>query len=308
MVVNIILIVEDNPDDTVAYTRYLKKMVQPEKIVSFAYASEALEYISNQQIDCVLLDYQLPDISGVDFIHKLNKINLKLIPPVVMLTGSGDERVAVQALKAGAADYLIKGEVTAESLYRAISNAMDKATLLEQVKSQEQALKQRAYNDFLTGIPNRARFDELGKQALSRTERHYTHTAILMVDLDGFKNVNDTYGHDTGDELLKLVTTRFKNIIRNNDTPARLGGDEFALILENINTNELKAIASKLVSESEKEIIIQNNLISISSSIGISIYPDDGKDLADLLKKADIALYQAKETGKGKFIRYADNL
>jgi diguanylate cyclase (GGDEF)-like protein len=301
-----ILIVEDNPDDVFVYKRYIKKSVSVDEIVHFIFAKEGLDYLKDNQVDCILLDYQLPDMSGVDFINKLNQSGLEEMPPVVMLTGSGNENVAVEALKSGASDYIVKGEVNVESLYRAINNATEKARLQKQVKMQEAELRERAYNDFLTGIPNRERFQELAEQSLARSARHKSSLAILMIDLDGFKQVNDTFGHDIGDELLRQVTSLFQNIIRKNDTIGRLGGDEFAIVSENVDVNNIQALAGKLIKQAESISNINGRDVSISCSIGISFYPKDDDSLLKLIKKADLASYQAKHNGRGRYEVFVD--
>ena len=301
MEINTLLIVEDNPDDVFAYKRYIKLSLEVKQIVVFDLAEKAIDYIEKNSVDCILLDYQLPDMSGLHFIEKLNKVNLFATPPIIMLTGSGSENIAVQALKSGVIDYIIKNEITSDILCKAITNAIEKTKLIKLVQAQADELKQRAYNDYLTGVPNRLRLQELASQSLARAKRNKTKVGIMMIDLDGFKLVNDKIGHDAGDELLKQVVQRLTKIIRENDNIGRFGGDEFVLLLEDINLDYIKSLASRIIKATEKVFKINNQKVFISSSIGIAVYPENGTQLLDLFKKADVALYQAKNTGKGKF-------
>lgn len=171
----------------------------------------------------------------------------------------------------------------------------------KKLHAQHQQLEKMAFNDFLTGIPNRLRFENLATQSIFRAKRHQKPLAILLLDLDGFKPVNDTYGHAIGDLLLKEVAQLLTSAVRTNDTVSRIGGDEFAVTLEDANFNGAVIVAKKLISLIEKPIIIENLEINISTSIGISIYPEDGDEIAKLLKKADIALYQAKKLSNGSY-------
>lgn len=185
-------------------------------------------------------------------------------------------------------------------------------TLLERLKSEGEArenhlklqraleeVKKLAYYDPVTGLANRRQFDIFLKQELARAKRHYYKFALLYLDLDYFKSINDNYGHDVGDLLLKEVGTRLQKGIRAEDVAARMGGDEFAIILGQLNTIENAGIvAEQILRNLAAPCKLNNHDISISVSIGIACYPEAGQDTVMLCKNADVALYNAKETGR----------
>ena len=159
-----------------------------------------------------------------------------------------------------------------------------------------------ATHDGLTNLPNRGLFEELCCTALARADRQKTMLAMLFVDLDKFKYVNDNYGHAVGDGLLQLVSERLRDCIRASDTVARMGGDEFAIVtVDIIALGDVSLIAQKLVNEMSRPFYVDGHELKISASIGISVYPSDGKDILTLLKYADVAMYKVKEEGKNNY-------
>jgi len=174
-------------------------------------------------------------------------------------------------------------------------------------KQYEQQIWRQANFDALTGLPNRNLFYQRLGQAVSAGEREHHMLAVMFIDLDKFKNVNDTLGHDAGDELLKAATRRIASCVEKNDTVARMGGDEFTVILPKITTVRRAAlIAGGILEELNRPFDILGNSVEISGSIGIVIYPHDGKDLTTLLKHADIAMYHIKESGRNGFSFYGE--
>ena len=163
----------------------------------------------------------------------------------------------------------------------------------------QRKIEHQAYHDVLTGLPNRLLFEVTAEKVLAQAKRSRLHFGIVFIDLDGFKHVNDTLGHDIGDLLLKEVAEKFSSRTRAGDTLARMGGDEFALILMDLDTKE-KAIqiAEEYLKMVQKEIVIMGFNINIGASFGISLFPDNGQDLKTLLKNADMAMYQTKNSGK----------
>jgi len=164
-------------------------------------------------------------------------------------------------------------------------------------------LQKMAHYDKLTSLSNRAHFYiELDKE-IKRTKRANTKLAIMFIDLDGFKAVNDTYGHDAGDQLLVDVSRRLLNCVRDVDIVARLGGDEFTVALANIKDEKSALfVANKIIDKLSESFVIGKNVIHIGASIGISIYPDNAKDSDEIIKQADNAMYFAKENGKNRAI------
>jgi diguanylate cyclase (GGDEF)-like protein len=166
-----------------------------------------------------------------------------------------------------------------------------------------------AYHDGLTSLPNRSLFSKLLGQGISQAHRYNKQLAILFLDLDGFKQINDTLGHDAGDQLLQEVATRLKACLRDSDTVARLGGDEFVVLLpERDEEKYMPTVARKILSAIARPFVLRNQNFSVTASIGISICPHDGLDEQTLMKNADIAMYQAKEEGKNTFQFYSQKL
>ena len=176
-------------------------------------------------------------------------------------------------------------------------------------KRVEQDLHQLAYFDSLTGLPNRLLFNDRLKQSLAEARRHKKSVAIMLLDIDHFKNVNDTMGHDIGDKFLCEVATRLNNGIREADTIARLGGDEFALIFSDaVEIMDTALMARHLLSRLKTPIIIDGRELFASASIGITIYPSDAEDADSLLKYADSAMYHAKDKGRNTFQFYSSEM
>lgn len=175
-------------------------------------------------------------------------------------------------------------------------------------KSQEQ-LEYIAHHDPLTKLPNRLLLDERLKQSIKQASRIEKSLAVIFLDLDHFKHINDSFGHPLGDELLKQVSDRILHTLRGTDTIARVGGDEFIIILENIDKYENVGLTTeKLITSFELPFQLSTNEISISASLGISLYPHDGKTAEELLRNADSAMYKAKEAGRNTFQFYTKKM
>lgn len=173
----------------------------------------------------------------------------------------------------------------------------------------DERLYHLAHYDSLCNLPNRLLFYDRLRQSLSRSKRTDQKLAVMFMDLDGFKNVNDEYGHSIGDELLQKVSERVVATLRESDTIARIGGDEFTLILTDIeNIESVGNIAMKILSTIQKDYSLHGNKFNISASIGISLSPDNGDDINLLVKQADIAMYRAKKEGKNRFRFYDESM
>jgi diguanylate cyclase (GGDEF)-like protein/PAS domain S-box-containing protein len=172
-------------------------------------------------------------------------------------------------------------------------------------KQLEEEIQRMAYHDSLTGLPNRNLFSDRLSIALAQARRNQKTVGVAMLDLDRFKDVNDTLGHDAGDLLLKAATERLNAALRKGDTIARFGGDEFVLILPDLKaTEDAIQIAQKIVDGFCKPFLIDTNQLTVTTSIGITVYPHDGIDEGILLKNADIAMYQAKQAGRARYQLY----
>lgn len=172
-------------------------------------------------------------------------------------------------------------------------------------KNSEASIERLAYHDHLTGLPNRLLFKDRIDQALLREVWHNRNIAVLFLDLNRFKIINDTFGHAFGDDLLKVVASRLQDCLREGDTVARLGGDEFTILLQDLaKADDISLVIEKVLHAVKQPIAINNEEVVVGSSIGVSVFPDDGQDSDTLLKNADIAMYRAKSEGNNNFQMY----
>ena len=172
-------------------------------------------------------------------------------------------------------------------------------------KQAENKLTYMATHDFLTGLPNRILFNDRLTLVLAQARRHQQKLCVMLLDLDYFKDINDTLGHSVGDNLLRIVGERLTGLLRTSDTIARMGGDEFLLLLAEIaRLNNVTTIAQKILESFREPFAVDGHELMITTSIGIAVFPDDGDDADTLLKNADIAMYRAKERGRDNFQRY----
>lgn len=174
-------------------------------------------------------------------------------------------------------------------------------------KKYEEKIQQMAFHDSLTGLPNRKLFSDRLGIVLAQAKRNKKKVGIVMLDLDNFKDVNDTLGHDVGDILLKAVAERLSGTLRKSDTVARLGGDEFVLIFPDMEViEEAIQVVQKIIDRFHKPFLIDTHQLVVTTSIGIAVYPNDGMDEEILMKNADIAMYQAKQAGRARYQLYKE--
>ncbi|QOP46757.1 EAL domain-containing protein [Sulfurimonas paralvinellae] len=196
--------------------------------------------------------------------------------------------------------------------YRLIGTQTDitKRKLLEEMLyEQKESMAHLAHHDTLTQLPNRILLHDRLNQAIQKAKREKKKFAVLFLDLDHFKEINDTLGHDIGDKVLKEVATRFQSVMREEDTLARLGGDEFTIIMENLqDEQDASVLAQKLLHALAEPVVEKENTFYLSCSIGISLYPADGTSVQNLLKNADAAMYKAKEEGRSNFQFYSSEM
>lgn len=173
---------------------------------------------------------------------------------------------------------------------------------ITQSKNDEERIKRLAYYDSLTNLPNRRLFEDRLDMALALARRQNNTLALLFVDMDDFKAVNDTYGHHAGDEMIRHCAEQLNSVIRDSDTVARIGGDEFVVLSQSVgNGEQLEELAQRLLQAASTAIDIDNASIRPSISIGAALYPDQGVDKRTLMRNADRAMYEAKERGKNQY-------
>ena len=194
--------------------------------------AEAAAYLAGARVSCVLLDASGPDLEPMSALAQLKAARSDV--PIVVLGADGNSTLALAAVQAGAQDYLVRDEVDAGSLERSIRYAIDR-------KRTEVQLAHLAVHDHLTGLPNRSVFDERLEHALQRRRDGQGGVAVLFIDLDGFKRLNDSFGHGAGDDVLREAASRIRTAVRPHDTVARLRGDEFAVLCEGVHGDERRA-------------------------------------------------------------------
>ncbi|HEX6539769.1 MAG TPA: GGDEF domain-containing response regulator [Candidatus Dormibacteraeota bacterium] len=245
-------------------------------------------------IDCALVDLSLPDADGLEGVDQLIESAPDL--PIIVLTGRDDLDLAIAALQHGAQDYLIKGRVDSGLLSRAVRYAVER-------KHAEVALAHQAMHDALTDLPNRALFLDRLSQALAGSKRRASTNAVLFVDIDRFKVVNDSLGHVEGDRALMTLSHRISRVLRPGDTVARFGGDEFTVLCcELSDPNECITIAQRLLDVIRQPINLSGAQVVLTASIGIAIGDDSSVAPETLIRNADAAMYRAKEGGRARWL------
>lgn len=296
-----LLLVEDNQADVEFLAASLRRQRASDvKMVNVQSLASATERLGSEKFDIVLLDLHLPDASGLECIDSIQAIDREI--PIVVLSGQDDEEFAVSIFNKGAQDYLVKWEGQGRTILRSVRYAIER-------KRSELRLNYMAQFDALTGIPNRQYFNDQLKRATARARRDGRKVTLLFLDLDEFKVVNDTLGHDAGDRLLKEVASRIQRSVRTGDVVARLGGDEFAVLCEGLNGPlEVETMANSLLALISQPYHIADRQLDITTSIGITMYPNDSADTQMLLKNADIAMYQAKENGRNNVTFFTERM
>jgi diguanylate cyclase (GGDEF)-like protein len=304
-----ILLVDDDEDDYLLtkdlFSQISNLSYDLEWISSYC---DALKVLSGCKFDICLFDYRLGEYTGLDLLREAVSAGCKA--PIILLTGQGDNGIDIEAIKRGASDYLNKSEITSQLLERAVRYAIER-------KRTEERIVHMAYYDGLTNLPNRSLFLDRLSQALAHSSRYKDSCALLFIDLDNFKRINDTLDHRTGDLLLQGVAERLNSFVRSADTiarhrvralastVARLGGDEFTVLLTEIHSMQDAAkVSQRILYSLSNPFHLDGHEVFITASIGIALYPADGEDIDTLIKNADTAMYHAKNNGKNHFQFY----
>jgi two-component system, cell cycle response regulator len=249
--------------------------------------------------DLILLDLQMPGMDGFQVMEDLKEIETDGYVPVLVITAQPGHRL--RALASGAKDFISKPLDLMEAKTR-IHNMLEVRLLYRQLEHSNRALESLALHDALTGLPNRRLLEDRLTLAIAHARRNKRAMAVMYLDLDGFKQINDTLGHDAGDTLLRMVAARLVAEVRQEDTVARLGGDEFVIALwELSHADDVAKLASKVIQAVSQPYSIQGRGVSMTASVGVGIYPTHGGEVETLMKSADLALYEAKRTGKNDY-------
>jgi len=293
--VPVVLIADDDPSIRLVLRHTMEQSGY--HVIEVANGLEAVQAVIRQNPDLILMDAVMPDMDGFRATEEIKKILECQATPVLMATSLDDDQSIARAFEVGASDYITKPfnwSVLKHRTARMLSAA-----------NAEREIRHLAYHDVLTGLPNRMLFMDRIDQAISRARREDSKFALLFLDIDHFKVINDSMGHDAGDKLLNIVSQRLAQVLRKTDTIARLGGDEFTIIIEALDQEKsVSSVARNILRTLEKSITLNNKDVHIGGSIGVALYPQDGLNFGTLLKNADTAMYRAKEVGRQTFQFY----
>lgn len=286
--------IEDKPGDRRVISELLTNFAgASHRVIQVNRLSEALRLLDGISFKAALVDIALPDARGLESVARLRATAPSL--PIIVLAGMDDESVAVQALQVGAQDYILKGLFDAGLLNRALRYAIER-------KESEEKLTRLAYYDQLTALANRRLFQERLSLALARAKRRETHVTVLVLNLDRFKGINESFGYEAGDALLREVSSRLGECVREFETLARLGGDEFAIILDDLeHQQEATVVAQRILDALASPFRVNDQEVVVTGSVGIAFYPDNEDTIDQLLKCANSAMYRSKERGRNSY-------
>lgn len=311
-----ILLVDDAPENI----QILNKVLRDDyKIIFATNGKNALKSALNKKPDLIILDIVMPEMDGLQVCNRMQSLaELKDIP-VIFITGKNDPETETQCFSCGAVDFITKpiNSPVVRARVRTHLELKEQRDRLERTNSQllteiqerknlEHRLREQAEFDALTKLPNRKLFQDRLQQTVLMANRTEQSFALMFIDLDRFKEVNDTLGHKAGDELLIEAAKRLNHVVRKSDTVARLGGDEFTVILPDIMHDSMAdLVAGKILEQMGLPFQLQTGPALISASLGIAIFPHDGFTADELLRNADSAMYQAKSAGRNAFQFYS---
>ena len=296
-------------------------------VVEAADGTEAIDVFIRERPDLVFLDVEMPGMTGLEVCQRLRKMPQGESIPIMIVTGSDDRQSIDQGFEAGATQYKTK-PVNWSLLGRDVQYMLRASDAFNALKRQEDRLRYLAYYDPLTSLPNRRSFNEQLNRILKRCRRHNSNAALLFIDLDHFKRINDSIGHGRGDRLLVEIAKRLTVELREDDAInyytdnsaedetvdsgteiARLGGDEFTVVLSDItDAMQVERVAKRILDTLSEPIPLQSHNPVVTPSVGIALYPQDGEDPDTLVRNADTAMYAAKANGRACYRFYDEEM
>lgn len=299
-----LLLIEDNPADADLIRRALCAQGSTGfEITHVARLGDAQRPLDENDYHVMLLDLSLPGGRGLDTLRRARAA--APLMPIIVMVGLDDEELVLKAVQSGAQDYLIKGCFAPRNLTRTVRHAIERQRILIDLGDAREREHYSATHDVLTGLPNRHLFSELVNQALAHAKRYGRSLAVLFVDIDRFKVINDSLGHSVGDELLQLFVKRLSDCVRLGDSVARHGGDEFTVMQSDVSCPaQVSTVALKVLRAVSEPYVLKDYDLSITASMGIAVYPEGGEDVGALIRNADTAMYRAKEKGRNRYLFY----
>ncbi len=300
-----VLFVEDDKN-----TQKYMKMLLEDDVGQFYTAldgDQGLDMYKKNKPDIILTDINMPNKDGLSMIREIRKTDKKT--PIIVISSYDNNDNLLKAINLGSNGFITK-PVDVTMLLEKLESAIEYLNELKDDSYDEKfkELYREVNYDKLTNIPNRYLFEQKLESTINLAKEKSSKIALFFIDLDKFKNINDSYGHNAGDFVLKNFVKNVKSVIRQEDTFGRRSGDEFLLFVENADKKrDIALLAKKITEVAEKPIkYIKDNLtLRISCSIGISIYPKDSLDIKELIHFADLAMYKAKRSSKGSFKFYS---
>ena len=290
-------------DDIKTNCDVLKRRLESNKFVVDISMSgkEALDKINKHKYDLILLDVLMPEVNGLEVLIKVREQYSADKLPIIMVSSFDDVESISKCIQLGASDYLSK-PVNSTILTQKVASTLERKALREREEQLLSELHRQAITDEMTGIPNRRYvFDVLEKSFLEIDKESKEHFATAIFDIDHFKNVNDTYGHAAGDEIIKKVSFIATSVINSPDIFGRIGGEEFLAVIFNNSKEHLQQICEKVRSTIENdETLFDNQKIRVTISGGVC-FTDESTSVSDMVNKADERLYLAKKNGRNKF-------
>lgn len=309
-----ILVVDDNKAHLLSTSVLLKEF--DAEVITAENGEQALKHFDSQpNIALVLLDVQMPGMDGFEVAAEVRKNENNLGIPIIFVTGNDDSGAIENAYLTGAVDYITK-PIVKNVLISKVRVFLDLWLLrsglqqeVDQRRKAEARIEHLATHDSLTGLLNRRGLQEELEKMVYSYKRQREESAIIYIDLDGFKNINDRFGHEAGDSLLTLMADNFRQCVRRSDALARIGGDEFIVVVHHIeDSGFLVTLMEKLMSAATAPVEYDGILASVSASIGVALYPEHGETVDSLLRHADQAMYQAKNEGKNTFRFFSEEM
>lgn len=299
-----VLLIEDNCSDAemIRHLLVVPSLKESDAVFEVEWVTtltQGLARLDQGDIMVVVTDLYLPDSHGLGAPQQLIEKYPDL--PIIVLTGNPtqDYHAAIRALQVGVQDYLTKDHLDGLLLSRTIHYAIERKRL-------ETRFTAMALRDPLTGLSTRTRLDDRLNHALTLAHRNKTRAAVLFLDMDKFKQVNDSLGHAVGDRLLKGIAVRLTSCLRTEDTISRVGGDEFVIALSMSDVQDVIKIAQKIIATFSKPFTFSGHTLFATTSIGIALYPENGDTAEILIQNADAAMYCAKEKGRNSFQFYTE--
>lgn len=309
-----ILVVDDNKAHLLSTSILLKEF--DAEVITAESGEQALQQVKTEpNIALVLLDMQMPGMDGIEVAAHIRKDERNLGIPIIFVTGNEESSDIENAYLSGAVDYINK-PIIKNILISKVRVFLDlwllRSGLQQEVNQRriaEARIEHLATHDALTGLLNRRGLQEELEKMMYSFARQHDESAIIYIDFDGFKNINDRFGHDAGDHLLTTMAESFRHCVRRSDALARIGGDEFIIIVHQIDESGfLVSVMEKLMQAATAPIECDGILASVSASIGVAMYPAHGDTAGELLRHADQAMYQAKNEGKNTFRFFSEEM